>query len=211
MRTATNIEHRHKINLRTTVVVVDAVLCSLTPKRRDMRTGKRNNMKSLWGNRRIKICSAGLCWLFVMLLATTGGSDAAITVDGIEFDSMPAIFGMTWGNNVDYRAHLQSLPNRPFLCEDEDSFLHRNLKKQSTAPLIEPPADNLPIAVLASRGGCSFEEKARVAMNLLNVEIVIVYDDRERSSLVPMSASDPAAITVGMLFVSQSTGSRKFC
>ena len=180
-----------------------------------MRTGiKRNNyMKPLWGQRRTEVCSAGLCWLLaIMLLATTTGSDAAITVDGIEFDSMPAIFGVAWASNVDYRAHLQSLPNHPFLCEDEDSFLHRNLKKNASISVVEPysTADNLPIAVLASRGGCSFEEKARVAMHLLNVDFVIVYDDRERSSLVPMSATDPAGISVGMLFVSQSTGSRKF-
>ena len=38
------------------------------------------------------------------------------------------------------------------------------------------------------------------------VEYVIVYDDRTRSSLVPMSATNPDGITVGLLFVSHATG-----
>lgn len=38
------------------------------------------------------------------------------------------------------------------------------------------------------------------------IKYVIVYDDRARSALVPMSATDPDGITVGMLFVSHSTG-----
>jgi len=38
------------------------------------------------------------------------------------------------------------------------------------------------------------------------LKYVIVFDDRARSALVPMSATDPDGITVGMLFVSHTSG-----
>ena len=60
--------------------------------------------------------------------------------------------------------------------------------------------------MLVSRGACSFEEKARTAMAYDFIKYVIVYDDRARSALVPMSATDPDDITVGLLFVSHTTG-----
>lgn len=181
---------------------------------------------TLWGLRRRGLCSRGALWfqsvtaVILLLLLTANEARATITVGAIEFESMPAIFGMTWVSNVEYRAHLQMLPSHPFLCDNDEGILHRKLKKVANLVSLRTLSakqnerlkitDDEPIAVLTSRGGCSFEEKARQAMTMDNVAFVIVYDDRERSALVPMSASDPAGIGVGMLFVSQSTGSRKF-
>lgn len=146
-----------------------------------------------------------LCWsVVVVMMLLTSGVEATITLaknGNITFDSMPATFGMTWVSNVEYRAHLLYLPNDPFLCKQQDGT-----SVESIIGAAED--DDLPIAVLASRGGCSFEEKARVAMNMKNVSFVIVYDDRKRTRLVPMSShSDSTAdVSVGMLFVSESTG-----
>lgn len=42
------------------------------------------------------------------------------------------------------------------------------------------------------------------------VQYLIVYDDRFHSALVPMSATNPDGITIGLLFVSEATGLRKF-
>lgn len=66
------------------------------------------------------------------------------------------------------------------------------------------------VALLVSRGACSFEEKARSAMLMENVAFIIIYDDRSRAHLVPMSATDPAGIDVRLIFVSHATGIRKF-
>mmetsp|Transcript_12508 Transcript_12508/g.20806 ORF Transcript_12508/g.20806 Transcript_12508/m.20806 type:complete len:443 (+) Transcript_12508:173-1501(+) len=153
--------------------------------------------------------------------------DATIKVydyaENIEFDSLPAVFGMPWIDNVDYRAHLQFLDSRPFLCHDdidmlglsqpEDAsnratrrFLNNNKRNKTHTSTPHIVADDLPVAVLVSRGACSFEEKAREALLLPNVEYCIIYDDRARSHLVPMSASEPDYLSVGMLFVSYGTG-----
>lgn len=150
-----------------------------------------------------------LYWLVpvVVMMFLTSGAEAAITLangKNITFDSMPATFGMTWVSNVEYRARLLYLPGDPFLCD--------GILADDTITAADDDDDDLPIAVLASRGGCSFEEKARVAMNLKNVTFVIVYDDRKRTRLVPMSSHSGSAadVSVGMLFVSESTGDRKF-
>ena len=62
------------------------------------------------------------------------------------------------------------------------------------------------VALLVSRGGCSFELKARNAMLIPEVAFVIIYDDHNQSHLVPMSATDAHGITVRLLFVSSTTG-----
>ena len=67
------------------------------------------------------------------------------------------------------------------------------------------------VVLLASRGACSFEEKARTAMAYGDfVQYLIVYDDRMRLALEPMSTTNPDGITIGLLFVSETTGLHKF-
>jgi hypothetical protein len=185
----------------------------------------------------ISVPAVGIAFLLCFLPVC----HATLTVnDQLDFDSMPAVFGMPWLNNVEYRAHLQFLDSRPFLCgedavmlslplnddelteEDEvdpasdDQIIgdrrilaHTHRNHSSTSPH-NATGDDLPVAVLISRGACSFEEKAREAMLLPNVDFAIIYDDRARTHLVPMSASEPDGITLGMMFVSYSTGVRKF-
>jgi len=152
------------------------------------------------------------------------GYHATIAVDdtNLEFDSISAAFGKPWIDNVEYRAHLQFLDSRPFLCQgdqdmpslpnyndDYDGHAHRMLHDETnhTSTLYKVD-DDLPIAVLVSRGACSFEEKARETLLLQpEVEFCIVYDVQSGTHFFPASASGESDdITVGMLFVSYSTG-----
>jgi len=66
------------------------------------------------------------------------------------------------------------------------------------------------VALIVKRGQCSFETKARTAMKLNAppnvIQYLIVYDDKERSQLVPMSANVSRGIDVGLLFTSLKSG-----
>lgn len=206
---------------------------------------------------------------FVLTILRIPECHATLSVeDGVlEFDSMPAIFGMPWLHNVEYQAHLQFFDDRPFLCQDTSDVLSlpmldddnsddsteqhasdgendlgdgRMLNDDlidnddihdvdghgddidATTPVLENlshgetkstkphgVADDLPVAMLVSRGACSFEEKAREALLLPNVKFCVIYDDRSRTHLVPMSASESNDLDVGMIFVSYNTGIRK--
>lgn len=131
--------------------------------------------------------------------------DATITVGERHFQSMPAVFGKPFSLVGDYdTAHLQLLGENPFLCQRAPENERHLRTKNETNHII--PTDGIPVAVLVSRGACSFEEKARTAMEYGFIQYIIVYDDRARAALVPMSATDPDGITVGMLFISHTAG-----
>ena len=67
------------------------------------------------------------------------------------------------------------------------------------------------VVLLVSCGACSFEEKARTAMAYRDfVQYLVVYDDRMHLVLEPLSTTNPDGITIGLLFVSETTGLRKF-
>jgi len=68
--------------------------------------------------------------------------------------------------------------------------------------------DNVPVALLAKRGECTYETKARVALKL-KASYVIVYDDRVEHSLISMAASTEHVEdldNIGLLFVSNKDG-----
>jgi len=137
-------------------------------------------------------------------------ANATINSGGFDFDSMPAVFGKRWYNNVEYEAQLKVIPKNAYLCDQDDylmassSYWNENAAVNYTKE-IETRDNELPVALLVSRGACSFEEKARAAM-AMNASFVIVYDDRSHNRLIPMSASYQDDIDVGMMFVSHDTG-----
>jgi hypothetical protein len=155
--------------------------------------------------------------IFFLVIASRP-AHAIIAANGLIFDSMPAMFGLPWIGNIQYQAHLQEIPARPFLCANDLESLSfsngaRHLNRQNNDSILSEPQrtkDGIPVALLVRRGTCSFEEKAREAMKLANVDFIIVHDDRSRTQLVPMSASDTAEIANHLLFVSHETGLRKF-
>jgi hypothetical protein len=82
-----------------------------------------------------------------------------------------------------------------------------------TNKIVIPP-DGSPVVLLAKRGLCNFETKAKAALALLpadTVHYVIVYDDEPHKTLSPMSAaggnSQEKDKQLGLLFVSLESGS----
>ncbi|KAI2510444.1 hypothetical protein MHU86_4017 [Fragilaria crotonensis] len=147
-------------------------------------------------------------FLFVWI-SLTREAVAVLSVDKrASFDSMPAMFGSPWVTDTQYQARLQALPARPFLCEDDEtaSFVTtknwgrrlgqldtNNITQQLERKLVQ---NELPIALLVSRGACSYKEKAREAMKLQNVDFVIVFDDQAKQPLLPMTSSDSSEVKI---------------
>mmetsp|Transcript_32276 Transcript_32276/g.47485 ORF Transcript_32276/g.47485 Transcript_32276/m.47485 type:complete len:463 (-) Transcript_32276:248-1636(-) len=133
-----------------------------------------------------------------------------------EFESRPAEFGRRFTDGIQYPARLQMIDFDPHLCggvgiedwddsqldEDED---HAYLA--STSVIV--PTDHKMVAVLAKRGECDFETKARTAMQLLPkgvVRYVIMYDDKPEDELPTITAVNANGIYLGLLFVSLPSG-----
>lgn len=115
----------------------------------------------------------------------------------MNYESQPALFGMTFNSNIVYEAHLQFIDSNPSLCNQEVI---------SSSALTEPANDGIPIAMLVERGGCTFEDKARAAQALGYVKYVVVFDNLESSPLIPMQATEDQGIHVGMIFISNQAG-----
>jgi hypothetical protein len=181
---------------------------------------------------RLSICQCTrpvLVSLVLLLVLLPSRTVATILVNENLYPSMPAVFGVPWYPNVVYTARLQTVFENPTLCTNkimseppQDRKLRssavvaasdhvpiderRNHAILSSTEIIVP-SDSLPVALLVKRGDCSFEEKARNAMELSDaIQFVIVYDDNLRSQLVPMSANDPSEISVRLLFISHTAG-----
>jgi hypothetical protein len=115
------------------------------------------------------------------------------------FPSLPGLFGRYMADGKIYAARLQFLPENPFLCEHVD---RNNTSFVKPAPLIPNDLDfTEPVALLASRGGCTFSRKAAVAQAIdQSVQFLLVYDfiaeevegedeqvyDEQGTPLVPM-------------------------
>lgn len=54
--------------------------------------------------------------LATMAYCLTRTADATLSVGNLTFDSMPGLFGLPWRPDAQYRAHVQFLPENPFLC-----------------------------------------------------------------------------------------------
>jgi len=112
-----------------------------------------------------------------------------------EFDSLPAAFGMRFSIGKEYAARLQWLKHNPLLCNT------------TSEEKIVIPADGMPVALLAQKGNCTFEEKARVAMSLSpKVHYVIIYDNEAGLPLKTMSAENSVNIDIGLQFISYESG-----
>lgn len=116
-------------------------------------------------------------------------------------------FGYQFDNLVVHSANLFLAPEEdPFLCSYPSSLEGLPPRNVST-----PPS---PIALFVSRGECSFEEKARVALALqqnLTQELlyVIIYnnDAENPSQVIRMGGSDIDIPSMGFLAVSTRAGS----
>jgi len=136
--------------------------------------------------------------------------DANLSIQGgsHEYTSQPASFGQVFQFGFQYPARAQVLENDPYLCGGpgiEEEMLE---EKKGTVVV---PKDGMGVLLLAKKGKCSYERKARVAMLYGPAELVsfvVVYNDNtnENAKLETMSAKNSRGISVGMLFISYKSG-----
>mmetsp|Transcript_9272 Transcript_9272/g.10244 ORF Transcript_9272/g.10244 Transcript_9272/m.10244 type:complete len:358 (-) Transcript_9272:58-1131(-) len=136
--------------------------------------------------------------ILLIFLHFTCVANARIHTGGFDFDSMPAMFGRRWNSNIEHEAQLIVIPNDAYLCSQQDMNVANFTAETKTRN------NELPVALLVSRGACSFEEKARTAMSM-KASFVIVYDNHPHNKLISMSGSYQGDIDVGMMFVSHET------
>jgi len=142
--------------------------------------------------------------LFALLVSCkTRGTVATITIPDTrdQYASQPASFGMYFQEGREYIARLQSLfDTDPYLCDQEN--IYRNRQK------IVVPDDGLPVALLAEKGYCTYEEKARIAQQLHSaVKYLVVFSNVPGDdTLVTMTAENHDGITIGSQYVSYKSG-----
>eukprot|EP00980_Cylindrotheca_fusiformis_P017169 scaffold5281_cov127-Cylindrotheca_fusiformis.AAC.18 len=110
---------------------------------------------------------------FLCLVFHVAQGSITIVETGQEFPSTPdKKNGKPLWKNVPYMGHLQVISTNMQLCDINEAME------------VTLPNDSLPVALLATKGGCSIEEKAVVASTLINpiniVGFLIVEDDKRR-------------------------------
>lgn len=139
-------------------------------------------------------------WLVVSTLGALFTSVSATVIlpeYNRSYHSLPALFGQPLPLDIPVTAYLQIIQDWPRLCQD--------IGRRPESDAVVTPQDGLPVALLVERGTCTFWEKGETA-SLWSppVQYVIVYDEEERSELVPMSSEFDSNMT--LLFVSRQTG-----
>ena len=141
------------------------------------------------------------------------------------YESQPALFGKRFVPTLQYTARIQQVVTDPYLCggaTDATSTTNDNLLDQddgiyqattatttNLVPQVLVPLDGSSVVLIAKRGQCSFETKARTAMTSIPkgvVKYLIIYDNESNSILSPMSANNPLGINIGLLFISLQSG-----
>lgn len=148
-----------------------------------------------------------------------------IIENNYSFESQPALFGRRFSPNMKYMARLQQIEEDPYLCggssdipttaneqQHYDYLVTRGIKASQQPlppPHVQVPPDGSPVVLLAKRGRCSFETKARTAISSQPkgaVKFLIVYNNESSEDLSPMSAANPQGINIGLLFISLQSG-----
>jgi len=130
---------------------------------------------------------------------------------GSEYDSQPAAFGTLFQYGKQYQSRVQLIPDDPYLCGiDENGNPTDDLPERQEGRIIVP-ADATPVLLMAEKGKCSYERKARVAMlygPVGAVAYVLVYDNKaDGNKLITMFPDrDPRGITVGLQYISYTSG-----
>jgi hypothetical protein len=85
--------------------------------------------------------AASTTWTMLMLclfitILNTPPVDATIFVGNYSFESMPGLFGLPWRPDTLYRAHLQFLPENPYLCSFPNNNNNDNNINNINIPLV---------------------------------------------------------------------------
>ena len=127
--------------------------------------------------------------LLLLLSLTTTAVRATITLSttGKQLHSRAADFGLQFEYDLQYVALLQYVPDDMHLCHGVTEIHHpddddRRRRVFADDKIHITPSHGVPVALLAKRGQCTYETKAKVASTLTSphglVRFVIVYDDK---------------------------------
>mmetsp|Transcript_25553 Transcript_25553/g.38730 ORF Transcript_25553/g.38730 Transcript_25553/m.38730 type:complete len:391 (+) Transcript_25553:135-1307(+) len=162
------------------------------------------------GGRRYR---GSVAFFLVLIYFLLGSVESTIHAGGLNFESIPAMFGTGFDEGMQYQAYLQYMPTHPYLCNMHDNSTigasYENVQSSVDTYIQgnQTRKETLPVALLVRRGICSFEDKALIAMALrIKPRFVIVYNDRSQSDLVHMGSSNRYDIDIHMVFVSYTTG-----
>lgn len=173
--------------------------------------------------------------LLSLLTARTVDATVTISSTGKRYRSRPASFGLEFEDDLEYAALLQVVEDDLYLCagngenvkdgpvSNGDGQLEDGVSgNDDTNPAVREqmninviPSDEVPVAILAKRGQCSYETKARVAQSLTSphgaVRFLIVYNDDESEGqqlivMSPETRGDNKWDEVGLVFVSHKSG-----
>jgi hypothetical protein len=166
-----------------------------------------------------------LCLIIFYWSLSTCYATIVIMENNYSYESQPALFGRRFSPNMKYMARLQQIDEDPYLCGgstdvpttfDEQQTTYEYMVGTTTyqqqplpPPHVQVPSDGSSVVLLAKRGKCSFETKARTAMTALPkgvVKFLIVYNNESSEDLSPMSAANPQGINIGLLFISLQSG-----
>lgn len=138
--------------------------------------------------------------------------EAGVVFQEHGYSSQPAAFGKTFQLGKEYAARVQQIADDPYLCGiDQSGNYTKDLPKRRQELVVVPP-NGLPVALLAEKGNCSYDRKARVAMQygpVGVVQYVIVYDNEQgdNNTLETMfPTGDSSGITIGLQFISYHSG-----
>jgi hypothetical protein len=188
------------------------------------------------------LCVCVFFFLLLVRSPSTYGS-VTVTSTGLKLTADSADFGRPFNYGLEYMARLQYFPSDPHLCakserralndsylplpkmtnENYPSFIRNvfddDLRKNIINNRLEDedrivvPNDGSPVAILALRGKCTYEEKALAAARLLPegvVHFVVVYDNIQEDHLIKMAgdgkADNSILENIGLTFVSQESG-----
>lgn len=185
----------------------------------------------------------------LLLLAPVVRSTITLSSTGKQLHSRPAEFGLNFEYGLQYVSLLQYVPDDMHLCHgvqdindhDDNSNAGKGGNNKKIIPVPSnggsnnnstdsnnnnkddkihvTPSNGVPVALLAKRGQCSYETKARVASTLTSphgvVRFVIVYNDKMEDgerliTMMPKDGHDEARIDLyadlGLVFVSYESG-----
>jgi len=180
---------------------------------------------------------------FFLLLVRSPSTFGSVTVTstGSKFTADAASFGKPFSYGLEYMARVQEFPHDPHLCANfqtnvdhtspgNTQTLSEMLRGRSNSHIeqmfnnpqnevfderskIIVPTDGTPVAILALRGQCTYEQKALAASRLVPegvVHFVIVYDDQPDKHLIRMTkdgdTNDAITDKIGLTFISQDDG-----
>lgn len=170
---------------------------------------------------RVHILFAGAlssCLCFQLVHSEAFGGPAILSVlknsqREFSYPSQIANFGDRLQDEKGYVANLFLPPGDQTLCKFPDDLLNRIVKGVIYQT-------DFPLALLVSRGECSFDQKARVALEIQKnissqLKYIVVYNNKPNQSedlLVMSSSADNQSLSeldsLGFIFVGTASGSR---